>query len=697
MTFKRDDRVSCLATLFDKDSEDSQGRTFSQRHALAGHGTKVYGTVKRVLRNRTVKVLWDGDTTQLSSSAAHLTLENDDSSDGDSSSSSNEGESDPSTSHSQNGDAESESAGPAAQDPVVEPRHEDEWDAGSEESLDGSEAVRLGGTVEVGGNTWKRVRTMGECSRGTKPRKRFNLKAFTFTSKTTKRELWEHLLPVPLSRLLQVAQANAEKHNDKKSYYTADGLLTFFAILFSGCQFLPGTDMWSKKRKGMLPPLNYGHFMSRDRFDRWFRYLSEGPPDLEHSDDPWWRFRWLVDGFNDNRRRNVECGFRILVDESIFEWRSGSIPHMSFIPRKPKPYGCEMKNALCCDSKCMVFMEIQEGKIRMQRKRYCRSEPATTACTLRLAKGCNVDELGVDPGDSVHRVVLGDSWFASVRTALALKEKFGVSFVGCIKTAHKGFPIEAMRHTLASMERGDHCVFHCEELALHAVGWHDNYFKTYVGNCFTSSDGVPAEKKRQRDDGTNFKVQVPRPHLVQELQECAQGIDGHNQKRQGVLKLEEFWKVKQWYKRMFTSIMSSCLVDTINIWEYFNPPMEPSTSDDFASRNVSFAADLINELLPKSNNSERWERPDSSDICHLELTQKTEVKAVGAKSVGRVYRTQQRCAQCIANKRFGKNGRAPKTSWRCTRCANVFLCPSDKSNCLEEHRALTSSGESSID
>ncbi len=79
------------------------------------------------------------------------------------------------------------------------------------------------------------------------------------------------------------------------------------------------------------------------------------------------------------------------------------------------------------------------------------------------------------------RCVFADSWFASVSTALALREHLGVHFTGPIKTAHNNFPIEAIRHTLAKMNRGDHITLKCEDVDnLWAVGWHDHHYKCYV-------------------------------------------------------------------------------------------------------------------------------------------------------------------------------------------------------------------------
>ena len=58
--------------------------------------------------------------------------------------------------------------------------------------------------------------------------------------------------------------------------------------------------------------------------------------------------------------------------------------------------------------------------------------------------------------------------------------------------------------------------------------------------------------------------------MVAELQNAAQGVDGHNQLRQGNLKLKSFWKVKKWRKCVVTSMMSTCLVGSFNVWGHFH-------------------------------------------------------------------------------------------------------------------------------
>jgi hypothetical protein len=71
----------------------------------------------------------------------------------------------------------------------------------------------------------------------------------------------------------------------------------------------------------------------------------------------------------------------------------------------------------------------------MARKKWCRKYKATTACTVRL-----IDKLGMHETEmevAPKRRVFADSWFASVDTALALRDEMGVHFTGPIKMAKK--------------------------------------------------------------------------------------------------------------------------------------------------------------------------------------------------------------------------------------------------------------------
>ena len=69
----------------------------------------------------------------------------------------------------------------------------------------------------------------------------------------------------------------------------------------------------------------------------------------------------------------------------------------------------------------------------MARKRFRDRYSASVATTLRLVKFAN--EKRVPKEDRVDRVVVADSWFASVSTAEALWDEFAIKFIGNVKAA----------------------------------------------------------------------------------------------------------------------------------------------------------------------------------------------------------------------------------------------------------------------
>lgn len=106
------------------------------------------------------------------------------------------------------------------------------------------------------------------------------------------------------------------------------------------------------------------------------------------------------------------AGTYIVPDESMIYWVGSGAPHLTFIPRKPTPLGIMMKTACCGSSGVMLNAEITEAKEVMDNKPFAKEWGATTGTTLRL----------VAPYFGKKKVVIADSWFASVRTAFALKK-----------------------------------------------------------------------------------------------------------------------------------------------------------------------------------------------------------------------------------------------------------------------------------
>ena len=177
------------------------------------------------------------------------------------------------------------------------------------------------------------------------------------------------------------------------------------------------------------------------------------------------------------------------------------------------------KERFACSVKCIAIRTLQQ-------------QPTLY---LRMLHKMGLAETSLPVDKKLKRRVTADSWFASRKTVNACKEELGTEFTGPVKTATRGFPAEAMRWTLADMERGDHVVFKEEGKNLWAVGWVDVHYKLYLTTHGRSSAGEPASKKRQRVDGRNYRIQVPRPKIIEDW-DGRTGITGTGRACLGSLK-----------------------------------------------------------------------------------------------------------------------------------------------------------------
>ena len=157
-----------------------------------------------------------------------------------------------------------------------------------------------------------------------------------------------------------------------------------------------GHELWDapKEPRRFRKHPGFVEYMTRSRFDAIKACLLAACCDpSKAATDKWWGIRPLVEGFNDNRRANVEMSEVQIPDEamSAFQPRttsSADLDHLSFAERKPKKLGTEFKCVADGRSGVMRFLEIQEGKDAMALKRHRGGTmgPATTQ-GLRLVEG----------------------------------------------------------------------------------------------------------------------------------------------------------------------------------------------------------------------------------------------------------------------------------------------------------------------
>jgi hypothetical protein len=592
-------------------------------------------------------------------------------------------------------------AEPAIEEDInVEPAIEDS--EGEEEQLRGEAIVcAMGESVDVSGKSWKRVAEVSAPPR-TNVRE-FMLRNLTVSDDTTELELFHLLLPVTAEELLECVKFRAAEASDKYGrFWFKEHIMAYFVCLFGAAQFKPGTDLWAKTTNGTMPAPNFGQYLSHDRYQRIARYLARGPQGVENllPNDPWAQFRWLVDGFNNVRQRELQCSGRLNPDESMFAWKGksgvGGIPHLSFIKRKPKPLGLENKCVCDGETGVMLFMEIQEGALRMARKKYQSAHQATTACTLRLVEGC----VGTPPCDDMQVTAYIDSWFCSYATAKALHDIFRVDVIGCVKTAHAKFPIGPARWILSTMERGQHLVFHLDEPdeQMWAVGWQDIHYKTYLATCGTSLAGLPAKKKRQLPNGRNYSIHVPRPSCIAEYQVNMGKVDLHNRYRQGMLKLDEVVKTVTWQTRLQNELFATCIVDAFLLSKYYLPKWRDAVDND-NSMLFAWMGELLQQMKAQAFendyvlNAAATERTADRNPVVCRQIPIGRIKVKDGVQKGRYRAIQHRCRYCSSAKRFEERGNprqkqgAVRTIYTCVCHPDQFMCKIGKFTCWQEHLA----------
>lgn len=262
----------------------------------------------------------------------------------------------------------------------------------------------------------------------------------------------------------------------------------------------------------------------------------------------------------------------------------GGLPHRSYLPNKPEPLGCQIKTLCCSESKIILQIEIVESGADMREKEGSEIS-AGAGSVLRLTA----------PWTGSGRVVVGDSAFASVKTAATLFVARGLDFLGQIKNGTKGFPVQEIKKLnglgqtvslTATVKVGQ------AEVPLRAFGWQRKFRHMFVSTSVGTSiisDKVLWKIGAQR-------VEVPAPHVAKLFYQHAPKIDRHNFYRQYVLAMEESWKTHRWEVRVFTTLFAMVVVNAFYAFlaERFPPAFFFDKAPDFQT----FVLSLLDQCWP---------------------------------------------------------------------------------------------------
>jgi hypothetical protein len=100
----------------------------------------------------------------------------------------------------------------------------------------------------------------------------------------------------------------------------------------------------------------------------------------------------------------------------------------------------------------MLYIEIQRGKVEMPKwSDWYWELGATASCTVRTAT--EMANSGQKEVDHCRTCILGDSWFASIKTAEAIHEA-GHKWIGIVKTSHSLFPKKELEDKMKNWPGG---------------------------------------------------------------------------------------------------------------------------------------------------------------------------------------------------------------------------------------------------
>ena len=294
--------------------------------------------------------------------------------------------------------------------------------------------------------------------------------------------------------------------------------------------------------------------------------------DQNSATDPWWRFSSAVRDFNAIRKDLILPSEIIAVDESMSAFRpqttsTGRFPNISFIARKPENLGTEFKSSVCPVLGVMMFLELQRGKNGMTNHKYFKDLGATASCTVRIAEGTSHKNV-----DNVQEVVLGDSWFGSVKAAVGLAQE-GFEAILQVKQNHGLYPKNVITDILKDAPGGAKVVLsgtHPSGVELVATGYKYNkksvlYFVS-TPNAGSTEDGEDPYEMKFSDENGNIHIrEVPRPALVSFFFQHCNAVDVHNHLRQSSLRLEKKWVTFDGYFRLATTLLGMNVVDTYRL------------------------------------------------------------------------------------------------------------------------------------
>lgn len=318
------------------------------------------------------------------------------------------------------------------------------------------------------------------------------------------------------------------------------------------------------------------------------------------------------------------------------------------IKRSLKGISLQFKGMIDCSSKIMMRLELCEGKGQGQTEFEDKVGPSA-AVVLRLT----------EPWFESGRVVVGDCAFSSVSLAVELQAQ-GLHYIGSLKTSTARFPIKKLSNM--PLKRGKTFAMKAEDpVSGHkvlAVAWKDKGKKpkTIVATCGSTDDGKPSLRykwklyhslKTLSIYPVREQISVPRSDVVARNFDNFHWLDVHDHLRQGILRLHEVWKTRDWLKRVWATVLGIIFTDAYFVWLKLNGfEARDKKYIDFIDR---LAVQLLKKDQRETRSSKRPKKkqkvPVSSSSSSIEVPITMKIAGT-SKYAEKTKRSQLRCVQC---------------------------------------------------
>ena len=180
------------------------------------------------------------------------------------------------------------------------------------------------------------------------------------------------------------------------------------------------------------------------------------------------------------------------------------------------------------------------------------------------------------PWANTDKLVVGDSYFASVTTAIEMK-KIGLRFIGVVKTATKGYPMQYLQSIPLLDGKGDMRGLMSTDTAsntkLLAFVWVDRDRRFFIATAGSLSKGMSIYRERWRQVDTTtpnapavkVQINIDQPVAAELYYNSCGKVDQHNRGRQADLMIERKLGTLDWDTRANHSVFGMSVVDAFKL------------------------------------------------------------------------------------------------------------------------------------